>query len=74
MLHTKRRTGYKRTNERAKRTSAGRQRKCHFTACLTAKWTLSCEYDDGDEGCSDDDDDDDDYDDGGVMSNKRQAN
>lgn len=26
-----------------------RQRKCHFTACLTEKWTLSCEYDDGED-------------------------
>lgn len=55
MLHTKRLRNSKQTRDqtagRTKRTKLRdeRQRKCHFTACLTEKWTLSCEYDDGDD-------------------------
>lgn len=95
MLHTKRLRNSKQTRDQTARRPSEpsernetkqrdeRQRKCHFTACLTEKWTLSCEYDDGEDEemtrwCHGamvlHDDVDDDYDDGDDTSNKQQAN
>lgn len=94
MLHTKRLRNSKQTRDQTARRPSEpsernetkqrdeRQRKCHFTACLTEKWTLSCEYDDGEDeemtrwchGAMVLPADDDDYDDGDDTSNKQQAN